>query len=46
MLAEVGHPVQRLIRTAVGPVKLGDLRSGRWRRLTPAEVAALFAAVD
>jgi 23S rRNA pseudouridine2605 synthase len=46
MLAEVGHPVQRLIRTAVGPVKLGDLRSGRWRRLTPTEVAALFAAVD
>src|SRR5688572_318304 len=24
MLAEVGHPVQRLLRTAVGPVRLGD----------------------
>jgi 23S rRNA pseudouridine2605 synthase len=46
MLAEVGHPVNRLIRTAVGPVKLGDLRSGRWRRLAAPEVAALFAAVD
>jgi 23S rRNA pseudouridine2605 synthase len=44
MLAEVGHPVSRLIRTAVGPVKLGDLRSGRWRHLTRTEVAALFAA--
>ena len=44
LLAEVGHPVSRLIRTAVGPVKLGDLRSGRWRHLTPTEVAALFAA--
>jgi 23S rRNA pseudouridine2605 synthase len=42
MLDEVGHPVSRLIRTAVGPVKLGDLRTGRWRRLTPTEVAALF----
>ena len=44
MLEEVGHPVSRLIRTAVGPVKLGDLKSGRWRHLTRAEVAALFAA--
>ena len=42
MLDEVGHPVSRLIRTAVGPVKLGDLRPGRWRHLTRAEVAALF----
>jgi len=46
MLEEVGHPVQRLIRTAIGPIKLGDLRSGRWRRLTPAEIAALFRAVE
>jgi 23S rRNA pseudouridine2605 synthase len=45
MLAEVGHPVQRLVRTAVGPVKLGDLRAGRTRRLNRAEIAALFAAV-
>ena len=44
MLAEVGHPVARLIRTSVGPVKLGDLKSGRWRHLTRPEVAALFAA--
>ena len=44
MLEAVGHPVQRLIRTAVGPVKLGDLRSGRWRHLTRSEVAALFSA--
>jgi 23S rRNA pseudouridine2605 synthase len=46
LLAEVGHPVSRLIRTAVGPVKLGDLRSGRTRRLSPVEVAALFRAAD
>ena len=42
MLEEVGHPVSRLIRTAVGPVKLGDLKTGRWRHLTRAEVAELF----
>jgi 23S rRNA pseudouridine2605 synthase len=46
LLAEVGHPVTRLVRTAVGPVKLGDLRAGRWRHLTRAEVAALFAAAE
>jgi 23S rRNA pseudouridine2605 synthase len=43
---EVGHPVNRLIRTAIGPIRLGDLKPGRTRRLTNAEVAALFKAVD
>jgi 23S rRNA pseudouridine2605 synthase len=42
---EVGHPVHRLIRTAIGPIRLGDLKPGRTRRLTNAEVAALFKAV-
>ncbi|MEV0727035.1 MULTISPECIES: pseudouridine synthase [Micromonospora] len=45
LLAEVGHPVSRLVRTAIGPIRLGDLRTGRIRRLTNAEVAALFKAV-
>ncbi|OKI49140.1 pseudouridine synthase [Micromonospora sp. CB01531] len=45
LLAEVGHPVSRLVRTAMGPIRLGDLRAGRTRRLTNAEVAALFKAV-
>ena len=42
---EVGHPVNRLVRTAIGPVRLGDLKPGRTRRLTTAEIAALFKAV-
>ncbi|MGN9894543.1 pseudouridine synthase [Micromonospora sp. L31] len=45
LLAEVGHPVSRLVRIAIGPIRLGDLRTGRIRRLTNAEVAALFKAV-
>ncbi|GGR74099.1 pseudouridine synthase [Micromonospora fulviviridis] len=45
LMAEMGHPVSRLIRTSIGPIKLGDLRTGRLRRLTNAEVAALFKAV-
>lgn len=43
---EVGHPVSRLIRTAIGPIRLGDLRPGRTRRLGNPEVSALFAATD
>jgi len=46
LMEAVGHPVRRLVRTAVGPVKLGDLRSGRWRHLTRTEVAALFRAAE
>ena len=45
MMEEVGHPVNRLVRTAVGSVKLGDLKVGRWRHLSRGEVADLFAAV-
>jgi 23S rRNA pseudouridine2605 synthase len=45
MLAKVGHPVSRLVRTQVGPVSLGSLRPGSTRRLTTAEVGNLYAAV-
>jgi len=41
----VGHPVQRLVRVAVGPVQLGELRPGKTRPLTAREIAALFRDV-
>jgi 23S rRNA pseudouridine2605 synthase len=44
MLEHVGHPVRRLVRTAIGPLMLGRLRAGRVRRLGPAEVRALYRA--
>jgi 23S rRNA pseudouridine2605 synthase len=44
MCEAVGHPVKRLERVAFGPLGLGDLRQGRWRRLTDAEIEALMAA--
>jgi 23S rRNA pseudouridine2605 synthase len=44
-LAEVGHPVQRLLRTAVGPVHLGSQKPGKIRSLTRDELAGLFALV-
>jgi 23S rRNA pseudouridine2605 synthase len=46
LLAEVGHPVRRLVRTAIGPITLGGLKPGRTRRLSNVEVGALFAAAD
>ena len=39
MCAAVGFPVLRLIRVAIGPVGLGNLQPGEWRRLTGSEVA-------
>jgi 23S rRNA pseudouridine2605 synthase len=45
MMDAVGHPVSRLIRTAVGPIRLGDIRPGGFRRLSNAEIGALFKAV-
>jgi len=44
MLDEVGHPVITLVRTQVGPVRLGDLKSGRTRKLGADEVGKLYAA--
>ncbi|WP_411969431.1 pseudouridine synthase [Geodermatophilus sp. YIM 151500] len=41
LLAEVGLPVSRLTRTAVGPVQLQRMRTGTIRRLTRQEVGAL-----
>ena len=45
MLAEVGHPVSRLVRTSVGPVALGNLQPGKHRRLSQQEVGALYTSV-
>lgn len=45
MMAEVGYPISRLVRTAIGPVRLGDLPPGRTRRLTRPEIAGLFRLV-
>ncbi|WP_243032337.1 pseudouridine synthase [Thermus altitudinis] len=42
MLKEVGYPVKRLLRLQVGPIRLGQLPPGKWRRLSPEEVEALL----
>lgn len=41
MFLALGRPVRELRRVGIGPLELGRLASGCWRRLTPAELAAL-----
>ncbi|HET7432143.1 MAG TPA: pseudouridine synthase [Nocardioides sp.] len=44
LLADVGHPVWQLTRTAIGPVVLGRLGLGELRELTHDELGALLDA--
>jgi pseudouridine synthase len=41
LLAALGFDVLRLIRVAIGPLALGELPKGQWRRLSVDEVRAL-----
>ncbi len=45
ILAKVGHKVQQLRRTAMGPLRLGKLKSGEYRLLTSEEVRLLQRTV-
>ncbi|MEV5652306.1 pseudouridine synthase [Nocardia sp. NPDC052254] len=46
LLAEVGYPVIALVRTHIGPVALGDQRSGALRVLGRDEIGKLYEAVE
>lgn len=41
MTAAVGLPTLRLVRVAIGRIKLGNLKPGKWRDLTPNEIDLL-----
>ncbi len=43
LFASEGLEVVRLVRIQIGNIKLGELRPGRWRTLTPAELKTLLA---
>src|SRR5439155_15718731 len=45
MCKNVGHPVLTLTRVRYDGIPLGRLGSGRWRRLTPAEIRSLKHSV-
>ncbi|MGQ9919083.1 MAG: pseudouridine synthase, partial [Bryobacteraceae bacterium] len=42
MIEAVGSKVLKLVRTAIGPVRIGKLAIGRWRELTADEVRSLL----
>jgi 23S rRNA pseudouridine2605 synthase len=44
MCSAVGHPVRRLVRTRIGPLRDVKLAPGEWRPLTAAEVRELYEA--
>jgi len=46
VLARLGHKVMRLIRIAVGPIRLGTLPPGASRPLSREEIAALWKEAD
>ena len=45
LMDEVGHPVTKLVRTRIGPIRLGDLRPGRTRVLSKTELGSLMTSV-
>jgi 23S rRNA pseudouridine2605 synthase len=45
MFKALGHEVSRLARTQIGRIKLGELRSGKWRTLTEPEIKSLLSRV-
>jgi pseudouridine synthase len=42
MIDAVGSKVLKLVRTGIGPLRIGDLPIGKWRPLTEAELRALM----
>ena len=46
MCEAVGHPVRRLVRTRIGPVRDQRLAPSAWRELTPREVRGLYTAAS
>ncbi len=46
ILARLGHKVQTLRRSAVGPLRLGDVPPGAYRVVTSQEVEKLWAATE
>jgi pseudouridine synthase len=45
MAEAVGHPVKRLVRVAIGPLLVGRLKPGTYRKLSPAEVRSLYRTI-
>ncbi len=45
IFGSIGYPVKRLVRTQIGPIKLGDLKPGSYRVLSQTEIRSLSKEV-
>ena len=45
MIEAIGGKVLKLVRVAIGPVRIGELPIGQWRRLSDEEIRALGGAI-
>ena len=43
MIEAVDSKVLKLVRTAIGPIRIGDLQIGKWRKLTEDEFVSLVS---
>lgn len=46
MCEAIGHPVSRLVRVRIGPLRDSQLQPGRWRELSLSELRALTQSVS
>jgi 23S rRNA pseudouridine2605 synthase len=46
MCEQVGLKISRLSRIALGSIRLGTLKEGRWRRLTRSELEYLYSSAE
>ena len=42
MVESLGAKVLKLVRVAIGPIRIGDLEIGKYRELTPGELNQLY----
>jgi 23S rRNA pseudouridine2605 synthase len=45
LIESQGLIVERLVRVQIGKIKLGELKPGRWRTLTPPEIKTLLSSL-
>jgi pseudouridine synthase len=45
MFESQARTVKRLVRVQIGKIKLGELKTGRWRTLTEVEIKSLLGAL-
>jgi 23S rRNA pseudouridine2605 synthase len=46
MFEAIGHPIVRLMRVSLGPMELGNLKSGQHKSLKPSEIRMLDEYID